>query len=317
MKIDAKRYLYRFHANFHLFMKTFLFCIALLFSGYFLSAQPQFAPPGAEWFLGYQYPGLVPARGYEHYRYIGDTVIQGQVSKIIRREDVRMPYTGPAIPFDTVVLPNYYCYQTGDSVMRWLGTTPKLMWRTNPLPGDTFYLGQYRMQVDSAQPVLLGSVMVNKIRVTGTIPNNLGGGTAIYFDKIGATNGLGLTACWGFYDCYTPTLCRYSDDFFPEYEFPNPVCGLVVDAETPLQEAAAKVFPNPFDDFLTVQWTAPGANEIEFQLINQWGVRVSRERLGFGDQHRVSLHGLPAGVYFYQITNGATRLTGRVLKSWN
>lgn len=92
----------------------------------------------------------------------------------------------------------------------------------------------------------------------------------------------------------------------------NIVSSLKTSTNTIFNKAIARVYPIPTNDFLFVDIVSTAKN-IQFELRNILGELVLRKPLN-KDENQISLNGMSAGIYFYQIMNDANQIqTGKVV----
>lgn len=279
----------------------------------------QFSPVGAEWHIGFNVSGIIPSRGFNHYRYIGDTLIQGKTAKALHIEQVLFPLSGPNIPTDTFDLGQEYFLQSGDSVFVWRYDAFKFLWRTNVVAGQKFSVEKitgiyYEMKVDSVKTLQMNGQNVKKIWITGSSNVGIGGGKAVIYDKFGPENGFTYFSCWGAYDCFDPSLCRYRDDLFSPVEFPSPHCLVLTNASEPeFLPAQMTIFPNPASNTVSIELH----NQVEVEHI--WVFNVSGSMVLSLNQplaHRIELDvsHLPSGTYILKLMTGRQLASGRFFK---
>ncbi len=80
-------------------------------------------------------------------------------------------------------------------------------------------------------------------------------------------------------------------------------------AQDPIQ---ANVYPNPFNDRVSVQWKANGSN-YRFELYTVSGQQVKSEALT-SDLQEFDLSELPAGLYFYKILGSEATISGKLVR---
>jgi hypothetical protein len=85
----------------------------------------------------------------------------------------------------------------------------------------------------------------------------------------------------------------------------------------PLEFSISEPYPNPFNPATTVEVTLPEASHLEIILYNALGQRVGVMANGYYEMglHRIRVDGrrLASGVYYYRLTAGQHRATGRMM----
>lgn len=296
----------------------YLLClfIALHANLTFSQVAPQFSPAGAEWHIVFYSPGIIPTRGFDHYRYVGDTLIQGKTAKVLLIDMVLFPLSGPNIPTDTFDLGAEYFLQSGDSVFVWRDNSFKFLWRTNVVAGQKFYVekasgGYYEIKVDSVKTVLMNGQNIKKIWVSDS---GLSGGKAVIYDKFGPENGFLYFNCWGAFDCFEPSLCRYQDDLFAPVEFQSPLCSVLTDAAEPDHMPARwTIFPNPAYNTVSIELQ----NELEIEQVwvyNSSGSMVLSVHQPRSPKVQIDVSHLPSGTYIVRLMAGHQLASGRFFK---
>lgn len=279
----------------------------------------QFSPVGAEWHIGFNVSGIIPSRGFNHYRYVGDTTIQGKTAKALHIEKVLFPLSGPNIPTDTFDLGNEYFLQSGDSVFVWRYDKFKFLWRTNVVAGQKFSVEKttgiyYEMKVDSVKTLQMNGQNVKKIWITGTSNVGIGGGKAVIYDKFGPENGFFYFSCWGAFDCFDPSLCRYQDDLFPPVDFPSPQCLVLTNASEPdLVLAPMTIFPNPASNTVSIELQDQLEAE-QVWVFNVSGNMVLALKQPIAHRFQIDVSHLPSGTYILKVMAGHQVTSGRFFK---
>lgn len=77
-----------------------------------------------------------------------------------------------------------------------------------------------------------------------------------------------------------------------------------------------KVFPNPANTFVMVEGTLSGSANLNISIINMFGQRMINETVNANGSfsQKVSIEGIPAGVYFIQISAGSLVRNSRIIK---
>jgi len=282
-------------------------------------AQPQIAPPGAEWWYGFK-GGFIYQEGWSHYVYEKDTVLAGMsCKKLIQNYYSR---SNDADPY-TLFTFSKFIAQKGDSVFIYTDPAWLFRWRTNPAVGSTFEIQRYawssalkfNITVDSIKLVNLGGQSIKKIWLKGTSNSGIGGGIAVVYDKIGPEYGdFDYAQCWGALDCYPATLCKYEDNQFPLYEFASSVCGLITETNTPNQAGFLPVHPNPCHDILFIDVPKLEPTNLDLMLFDQTGKLLKTLEFPFSNTLEVQTGDLLPGLYQFQLAGKNSVYSGRFVK---
>lgn len=93
----------------------------------------------------------------------------------------------------------------------------------------------------------------------------------------------------------------------------------VIDLIRAENNSLVRLYPNPANDVLHIQWNASKVAQVELKVLDMSGrtLQVTAIQSERGTQFAsISLEGLPAGIYSLQlIENGSTRFTGRFTKN--
>lgn len=81
-------------------------------------------------------------------------------------------------------------------------------------------------------------------------------------------------------------------------------------------QAAFSCYPNPANDFLTLDYTLPAAMHVSYRLYNYLGAEVLNTSLGMqapgAHLHTLHLHDLPAGIYVLQMQQGTEVVSRKI-----
>jgi acyl-CoA thioesterase-1 len=80
---------------------------------------------------------------------------------------------------------------------------------------------------------------------------------------------------------------------------------------------ALEVFPNPFDDHITLRFNRAGTGECCLKVIDLLGKTCINRKIDMGEagQHDLDTDQLPEGIYMYQLDTGQSMVTGKLVKS--
>lgn len=281
--------------------------------------QIDFFPPGAEWFYASRSPGLLQYRGYTHYIYSGDTIILGENAKMLRRISYEVDYNDPTILIDTQHRDPIYLAQRGDSILYYnkYDTLFQFQWRFDVQTGDEFSIPDewlpYTMTIDSTEIQQYGSLEVKKIWISGGTGYGQWGEDLIY-DRFGPVSGFNYYGCWGFYDCYSPTLCRYRSDEAGQVDFPGAVCDVLMTDVAPIHATGLIVYPNPFSDAFYVRVPEEVTDEVQLDVYTVQGQWIQRNIISSHSDGRVIMAGACPGTYVCKVRTGERVFATRIVK---
>lgn len=289
-------------------MKTiYFFAISLLcILGYSdkLIAQVDFFPSGAKWDYGFSAPGLLRVKGFTHFNVIGDTVIDARPSKILGRMTYLFDYDLPTTPTDTLYYPHFYMAQTHDSILYYQDGYFQFLWKMVVQSGDSYDVVDdiftYTMDVVNVETLNFDTLEVHKISIEGGTMYGQSGEDIIY-DQFGPNSGFIYYQCWGFYDCYSPSLCRYSNDAINEVKFPGVNCDILSTATSELKNISFHTYPNPFNKSFFVSLPEKIVAQTQLEIYTTSGQFLSSQILLDGNASEVVFGDLPCGTYICKI----------------
>jgi len=269
-------------------------------------SQIDFFPSGVQWFYGFNTPGLIQSRGYTKFTYTGDIFLSGKQAKRLERTTYHFDYQNPTIPIDTVYQGAAYMAQVSDSIFyyRFIDSTYKFLWKFDVSEGEQFEVDDdwqiFTMNVDSVKSIQVQNEEVRAIWIDGDSDFGIGGKEVIY-DKFGPYHGFQYFVCWGSYDCYVPTLCRYVSDNTGEINFSSPVCDILATAVSPLKETDIRIYPNPCITSFLVTLPEISKNNSELTLYNIGGELLGSRHNVHEAEQIFNMVDYPSGIYFCKI----------------
>lgn len=269
-------------------------------------SQLDFFPPGVKWYFAFDVPGLIQTKGFTEYVYTGDVFLSNRTAKRLARTTYYFDYNNPTIPTDTSSVSSFYMAQSGDSIFYYSfnDSTYYFLWRFNVVPGDQFEVDDdwqlLTMNVDSVKLIQVQNEDVNKIWIDGD--SDFGsGGHAIIYDKFGPTNGFLYYYCWGSFDCYTPTLCRYFSDDTGEINFTSSVCSLLTTAVFEPKVIKTRLYPNPCLTNFTIEFSNDFKQVAELEIYNSNGQLMQIHKIKEPQDQVIDVFNLPSGIYFCKL----------------
>ena len=293
-------------------MKPILLCLSfLLIVAGALSAQPNFAPPGAHWYNS-------GTDAYYHCYTDGDTVISGRTCTRIRRITHRSPMSW-ASDFPTLCT-----YNAGDTVFVYNKLfrqfTPLYIFNVNE--GDTIRIPRFDVgyptlpatyfsyRVDSIRIVTYDTAHLRTIFTYSLNEDSVIGGSApmptfgsagtlhgAYAERVGGVGGGIFPSCVGCAiipedcGCIGPMRC-YSDPGM-DIKLVTP-CVPPVSVNT-LQQQQVVLYPNPANDILHID----GSANCTYLLTTLTGQLISQGR----NTNAINVASLPEGIYLLRITS--------------
>ncbi len=269
------------------------------------SGQVDFFPPGAEWYYSFKNPGLLQVRGYTKIYLIGDEEIGGRQAKRLGRTNYYLDYDNPTVPIDTSYEEPFYMAQSGDSVFYYVDTSFQLLWRNDVQANDQFefnnpYGENYQMKVDSTEDVLLGTEEAMKMWISGGTMYCCWGHTVIY-DRFGPVNGMLYYRCWGWYDCYDSSLCRYKSDATGVVDFNGSHCDNLLSGTAEPTTEKIKIYPNPARDDLYISMSDIWNESKSISLFSQTGQILYTDEIHGSQICKVDIISLAPGLYYCRI----------------
>jgi hypothetical protein len=309
----------------------YLVILTILLMSKYGTAQVDFFRPGTEWYYGFYSYGLLVARGYTLYKYEGDTTIDVHLLKKLSSTTYTFDLDEPTIPLDTFYSSPRFYKQSGDSILNYYQGDLTLAWVNGLEKGDLFQIdegwdsiGDYDLitiLIDSTEDILLNGIPSRKTYIHGGVISDFFGDTVfvsrfgkdIIYDKFGPTGGFGYWTCWGSYDCYTPSLCRYVSNETGIVEFPSGNhCESLITSSKDILPVDLFVYPNPCTDYIIVQ-QSKSISHSEFEILNQAGVLLL-STIFTEQQNMVDVSMLPAGIYFCRINDHEGVHIGKLVK---
>ena len=283
--------------------KSFLVILFIIAFGQEIAiAQIDFFPPGAEWYFSYKYPGLIEARGYTRYAYTGDVEIGGREAKRLDRTTYKLDYDNPTIPIDTINDEPLYMVQSGDSILYYADSVYQLLWRIGLQGGQQFEFTDYwgdifQMNVDSTETVMVDNQETVKMWISGGNMYGQSGRTIIY-DRFGPINGFRYYFCWGWYDCYDASLCRYKSDATGVVDIAGHYCDNLLASSTEPKIDGINIYPNPTSDALFISTPGGSIESIRISLFDPTGQLLHSDNLAEALNYSVDLSPYASGMYF-------------------
>ncbi len=280
-----------------------------------LNGQTDFFQPNAKWVYAFRVP-FGQFSGHFVFAYVGDTTLIGRDSRIINRTTYYSDFDDPTIPLDTVEQSPLYFSQSGDSILYYTGDDFKLLWRTQLSPGDSFVIpdqfAPYTVGVDSSINTVVDGQSVVKSWISGSTMYGLPGSDIIY-DIFGPRGGFFYYSCWGFFDCYPPSLCRYQNSIIGEVMIEGYNCENVVSSSTNLYRHNISIYPNPNSGSFFVQLTDESIQNVKIEIFSITGQQIASQELQSWQGNEVILPAVPTGYYICKIQSDVSVFITRFL----
>ncbi len=292
-------------------MKTLILSVILLSS--FAGRSQTWCLPGANW--KYSYMNGFGTEGYTQIQYFGDTVINGQLSKILDKHIYAFNYqNSQAVDIDAG---KEYTFETNGIVYLWYNNDWDTLYNFNASVGESWRMAKQpftnacdsnsTLTVTAIGSKVINSQTLNYLVVDFSFPN---GFSDTIVEKIGFINSylLPYDFCNGSLDANEggPFRC-YQDNNFTTYkphfaESCDFILGLYnIDSELNLQ-----LFPNPASETLTIS-LPENALTTNCNLLDNLGKEVKRFTVT-GGENFMHVSELESGVYMMRIGSNTQKI---------
>lgn len=277
--------------------------------------------PGATWYYD-ESPPAAPFTYYLKTTYAGDTSINGKQCQKLNEEVFRYDYITHS--FSNYFLRAHFTYSNGDTVFVFRSNDFFTLYNFSTQKGDTIIVPNLesccsgvlnKLYVDSTGTLTINSQTLKFYYATQVYPAPTNGTwKAKIIEKIGPVNNYMFTETYcGVVDCNIggPFRC-YQDNNFPLYSNGNTTSCDYLATEMDEHEIGSKikVYPNPFDDFITID-NRIGA---ELKIFNLLGESVFfQKNIQRGTQ--INLNALPNGIYLLQVQTAKESITKKIIKN--
>lgn len=299
-------------------MKKVLFLYSLVFTLAIVSAYCQsWYPEEAEWFFNREVLLNFPAHGYSHFTVEGDTIIDGENVKKIRRTEIH--FNGSIADESRI----YYLKEENSRVHFWTGTEFELMYDLTLNPGDTLkipihinptcdsvtafvvdsvsqinindsllkvqYLSSKYFLESESEPEVHKEVIIERIgRIEEFIFKPECSRDAVPWETL-------------LLRCYRDNEIHYKADWWQNY-MPDAPCDTLIDGRTGIesdfQEHQLLIYPNPASNRLSVESLYSDIQEI--YLYNSEGKLITIFKPGC-NSFEINTSQLENGFYFLNI----------------
>lgn len=281
----------------------------------------QWCPPGAEW----RYPYLVamdplyqPYGGVQQFRYVGDTLFQGELCQRIRSDLYLHDTTGTLVHYGpgsafTSVTPGgavrlYNTDVPGFDTLAWFGAQPGASW-TLHYPNNQNKL----ITVEDTGARVVNGLLLRYL-VISSQPPAYSFVTDTIFERIGARALHNFSPILGSYFMESSKLAGLG--CYHDNEFNFSPFGMLCDSPVPVAESQAQtkaftVWPNPGTDLLHIE---PGVNgKAEVRLLDTMG-RTMLTATSTTGPLKLSSSGLAPGIYLVEVGTTGGKQTVKWLK---
>lgn len=280
---------------------TFLFVSCFI---QHLHAQTSFFPQGTEWFYTFKNYGLIQSRGFTQYTYSGDTLLLSQNAKIITSKTYFTDFSDPTIVIDTIENYSLILNQSGDSIQYYSNGEFKLLWRTGLSAGATFEVEKYglfyTMTVDSTAYTTIGGQQIKQTWIKGT-NQWIGGGSELIYDYFGPSSGFFYSNCWGAYDCFPPSLCKYKNNQTGVLDFNGLFCENITGVSEEFTNWNVRIFPNPFSALFQIDLQDNQEDIKLYQIYNQTGELLLSNTINALKRQAVDMSAFIPGIYYCRV----------------
>jgi hypothetical protein len=241
----------------------------LIFSFFWVLAQKEFAPIGAEWYYNKAASYNPPVIGYVKHKCIKDSIIEGQKVKVLEITHSPNDYT-------TIFLGHEYILQKGDSIFYWKSGAFHILYNFSLQKGDSLLLYSEMLnqceektnygwsKVDSTYTTTINNVPLRAYyssSTNGSIWGLEGIGLPIY-ETIGSLYYLfPQNVFCGIYDGFTQlgSLRCYTDDSLGFFQFNqrercDSTTNYPISIDIISKNNMFEVYPNPSFDMITIDY---------------------------------------------------------------
>lgn len=275
------------------------------------SAYIPFPDSSATWCAQRSHLNMGPPDELIQFDYLlsmaGDTVINGLTYHKIYESGLEIHTPLPTMFPDTSYYPERYagCIREDSNKVIYffhpLGITEGVLLDFNLAVGDTLYFEPYLM-VTSIDSVFDGVQYRNRYNISSIDTNTWN--TPFYYEHVSLVEGIGSTGglLWslGPYFEHWGTLLEFTQNGIVYYQDTLHTCNLVLGQQEDLHALWASVYPVPCGDVLHVALNGKEQKGARLSLSDLAG-RVLLEKPLEPHETAVDVHGLKAGIYFYQI----------------
>ena len=295
-----------------------------------MNAQ-QWYPENANWIFNKQEPLSFPAHGYIKYSVLEDTTINDTTAKLITIDTLF--YNGNESVKDSL-----FVHESNSKVYFWNGNQFKLMYDFNLNVGDTLNVDIDLNNCDSVSPVIVDSISiinlngqelkVQHISYTLYTEEQYGFNSTLseqIIERIGSEKHFIYSPSCIIEDeftysglrCYNDDTISYKNEWW-ENHFPAVGCdSLLNDTTTNIQEleqGGFRIFPNPFNDFVTITNKNMFTDGFYIELYNSSGKKLNR--ILYKNMVAINLRNYQPGLYFIKIYQKTSEVyTFKIIKN--
>jgi hypothetical protein len=294
-----------------------LFFIMLYLTGF---SQVEWAPIGAEWYYSYREGASTPSTGYYLLQSLQDTIIDSKACKVIGKTLVdskgNMSFQG-----------NEYLYSNPETnkMYRYLYDKFWLLYDFSVIKGDTITIKEPFSTTDyDSVALVVDSVAIESISDSIELQSlflkrifDLSSPGLNFSGKIIEKTG-NLNYFFPYYEldcdggCPQPLRC-YSDlkiDYTSNYQYP---CDTIYTYTKLLKKMDIQIYPNPFQNFLTIDIGKNNYKHLDIELFNNIGQSILKKRC-FSNKMYVEMSNYPKGNYIISISNGMDEVLKKIVK---
>lgn len=286
-------------------MRRYIFYLILILSSANLRGQGVFAPTGATWYFNQLlcYSGVT----YNRYTSLGDTIINSHLCKKIERMLPVNLYSGNS---DTSTF-LFYVYSDSNIVYCSYGSTFWVLYDFNKNSGEYWINDEIQdtVYVDSVKTTIIDGDSLKMLYIHNA-KNEWYVFSGIVIEKIGWTRhfytvlGDSAPPAWGELRCYSDDSISYIVDSLCDYMTPG------VNVNDFVRNEQIKIFPNPTNDFIKINFSNSKIITIEISDIN--GQLLFIKKMISSDI--IDLSNYSNGIYFLKIISDNFTTTNKILK---
>jgi len=300
-------------------VQTYALVIFAMLTALTVNAQV-WSPPGATW--TYSYSNQFSITGYVEIKYVGDSVVGGQLTKVLEKTRYSLEqFSGVQ---DTIDLGKEFTYLDSNVVYYYRLGQFFVLYDFNSQANDVWTIAGENgigvcdsigaVQVDSTATIIINTDTLKSLTVSAKDTTDWQFGTTI-MERIGCTDAYMFpepTLCIIDYNEGGPFRC-YWDDSFPIYSSGIAAsCDFITSIEQINPDVPFKIYPNPTSGSIALTNLSRQATEIN--IYNNLGEWIYGKQLNGLGEATLNLSALTSGVYVCHISVGATTLQRRIIK---
>lgn len=304
-------------------MKIVLIFVLVL-ANYFVGfTQTEWAPIGAEWYIDHQEMVPFQAHGYIHYKVMKDTLVDYQVVRLIRKQQIR--FDGHLIKTDSL-----YAYEKDSKIYYSINGKFLMFYDFSKQVGDIIKYQPEVLDCDSVSPIIVKSVKtvnmnglpVKEMSFSYTLLKkefnhaeiNFSFNEKLCIDYFYPPCGIGDQFVIDYLRCYHDNVIQYVEPFWYD-KYPSSPCDTLIDMRVNISELKSskmiQIYPNPTKGIVNVNSKDAISKITIYDLQGRKLLGIKKNRI-----LDVDLSHLPQGIYIMQsISSKGEFFINKILKS--